>query len=438
VQQAALLARDADAARRTAYGRGVSIPVRVPPAVRAAPARVLRPARDGVVQAAGALGTGVRALLLLLGCALVAALCVVGVGLLLAPAALRALRRLTDAERSRLRRCGADLPPAGPVPAPLRAGLAAVGPREAAWLLVHAGAGLLCGLVGVLLPVYAVRDLTFPLWWSLVPVADASPWWWSVRDAGDAREVALLGLLWAALTLTAVPALGRLPGVWGRRLLAPPPGTDLSLRVAELTASRAAALDAHVVELRRIERSLHDGAQNRLVGVTVLLGAARRSLARDPAVTENLLEQAQSAAEQALAELRSVVRTILPPVLLDRGLAGAVSGLAASCPVPCRVEVDVGGRLPASVEATAYFVVAEGLTNVARHSAATSAQLSLRRRGDELVVRLVDDGRGGADPAAGSGLAGVEHRVRAHDGRLELRSPPGGPTELEVVLPCGS
>jgi len=415
----------------------VTPPERAPAAARG-PVAVLRSARDGLLRSAGALGTGGRALLLLLGCALVAALCVVGVGLLLVPAAVRALRRLTDAERARLRRWGADLPPAGPAPAGLRPGVAAVVPREVAWLLVHAGAGLLCGLVGVLLPVYAVRDLTFPLWWTLVPVADASPWWWAVRDAADAREVALLGLLWAVLTLTAVPALGRLPGTWGRWLLAPPPGTDLTLRVAELTASRAAALDAHVVELRRIERSLHDGAQNRLVGVTVLLGAARRLLARDPAVTDDLLEQAQSAAEQALAELRSVVRAILPPVLLDRGLAGAVSGLAAACPVPCRVEVDVGGRLPASVEATAYFVVAEGLTNVARHSGAGAAQLSLRRRGDQLVVRLVDDGRGGADPADGSGLAGVEHRVRAHDGRLELRSPPGGPTELEVVLPCGS
>ena len=353
MQQAALLARDPAAAPRTAYGRRVSTPERVPTAVPGPATRLLRRVRDGVVQSAGALGTGVRALLLLLGCVLVAALSLVGIGLLLAPAVLRALRRLTDAERARLRRWGSDLPPAGPLPAPRRAGLAAVAPREVAWLVVHAVAGLPTGLVGVLLPVYAVRDLTFPLWWSLLPVADASPWWWAVRDAADAREVTLLGLVWVALTLTAVPALGRLPGSWGRRLLAPPPGTDLSLRVAELTASRAAALDAHVVELRRIERSLHDGAQNRLVGVTVLLGAARRSLTRNPAVTDDLLEQAQTAAEQALAELRSVVRAILPPVLLDRGLAGAVSGLAAACPVPCRVEVDVGGRLPASVEATA-------------------------------------------------------------------------------------
>ncbi|NAZ84024.1 sensor histidine kinase [Kineococcus sp. R8] len=416
-------------------------------------AAVRRSTRSALAQLAGGLGTGVLALVLLLRLLLVTALSAVGIGLLLAPAALGGLRDLADRERARLGRWGAALPPAGPVPTPLRAALATpVLRRELAWVAGHATGGVLAGAVGVLLPVYAVRDATFPVWWRWVPAdLDASPWWWTVRTGSDTAGVALLGLAWAVLTVAATPALARAQGAWGRRLLAPPPGTDLSLRVAELTASRAAALDAHVVELRRIERSLHDGAQNRLVGVTVLLGAARRSLARDathpdgtgangtdPNGTDDLLERAQAAAEQALAELRSVVRTILPPVLLDRGLAGAVTGLAAACPVPCGVEVDVAGRLPASLEATAYFVVAEGLTNVARHSGARSAQLTVRRRGDELVVRLTDDGRGGADPARGSGLAGVLHRVRAHDGTLRVTSPPGGPTELEVRLPCGS
>ncbi|NDZ69654.1 sensor histidine kinase, partial [Streptomyces sp. SID10362] len=154
------------------------------------------------------------------------------------------------------------------------------------------------------------------------------------------------------------PGMARLQAAPARRLLAAGPDTDLSLRVAELTATRAAALDAHATELRRIERSLHDGAQNRLVSVTVLLGAARRMAARDPAGADELLERAQSAAEQALAELRSVARGILPPVLADRGLAGALSGLAADCGVPCRVEADVPERCAAAVEATAYFVVA--------------------------------------------------------------------------------
>jgi signal transduction histidine kinase len=224
----------------------------------------------------------------------------------------------------------------------------------------------------------------------------------------------------------------------GRVLLAPPPGTDLSLRVAELTATRAAALDAHVTELRRIERALHDGTQNRLVAVTVLLGAARRSLERDPAAADAALERAQDAAEQALAELRTVARGILPPALADRGMAGALSGLAAACPVPCRVDVAVPVRCAASVEATAWFVVAEALTNVARHSGATRAAVTVRQAGGRLTVQVTDDGRGGADEAAGSGLSGIRRRVAAHDGVLTLTSPPGGPTTLDVELPCGS
>jgi signal transduction histidine kinase len=256
--------------------------------------------------------------------------------------------------------------------------------------------------------------------------------------------VALVGVGWIAIALGLTPAMARLQARGGRRLLAAP-GADLSLRVAELTATRAAALDAHAAELRRIERSLHDGSQNRLVAVTVLLGAARRALARaDPATADAVLEQAQQAAELALADLRAVARGILPPVLLDRGLAGALSGLAAACPVPCAVDVDVAGRCAASVEATAYFVVAEALTNVARHSGAGRATVTARHRGERLELLVTDDGKGGAnpgrgaDPGRGTGLAGIRGRIEAHDGTLTITSPPGGPTNLHVDLPCGS
>ncbi|MGH3373533.1 MAG: sensor histidine kinase, partial [Actinoallomurus sp.] len=191
-------------------------------------------------------------------------------------------------------------------------------------------------------------------------------------------------------------------------------------------------------ELRRIERSLHDGTQNRLVAVSVLLGATRRALTREPAAAEAMLERAQDAAEQALAELRTVVRGILPPVLADRGLTGALAGLAADCAVPCRVEVDVPGRCAASVEATTYFVVAEALTNIAKHSGGRHATVTVRRRGDRLSVRVEDDGVGGAEEDEGSGLTGIRRRVDAHDGLLILTSPPGGPTSLLVELPCGS
>jgi signal transduction histidine kinase len=249
--------------------------------------------------------------------------------------------------------------------------------------------------------------------------------------------VGLLGLVWLVTAVAAGPALARIQAASGRRLLSPPPGVDLSLRVAELTATRAAALDAHALELRRIERALHDGTQNRLVAVNVLLGAARRALQRDPARADEILGQAQDAGEQALRELRTVVRGILPPVLDDRGLAGALAGLAAGCAVPCRLDVQVPVRCAASVEATAYFTVAEALTNVVKHSGAAGVLVTVRRDRDRLWVTVEDDGRGGADPERGSGLVGIRRRVEAYDGRLTLTSPPGGPTRMRVELPCG-
>ena len=133
-----------------------------------------------------------------------------------------------------------------------------------------------------------------------------------------------------------------------------------------------------------------------------------------------------------------MVRGILPPVLDDRGLAGALAGLAASCVVPCRLEVDVAVRCAASVEATAYFVVAEALTNVVRHSGASQVDVAVRRERGRLLVRIEDDGHGDADETRGSGLTGIRRRVEAYDGRMTLTSPPGGPTRMDVELPCGS
>ncbi|MCX4233699.1 sensor histidine kinase [Streptomyces ortus] len=404
-------------------------------AVRAAGAAVA-----ALEQLVGGLGTAMMALLVLLWAAVTAVASLVGVGLLMAPLVLRALHGLAGRERGRLGRWGPEV--LGPDPAPTALRLAVVDPttrRELRWLARHATLGLLLGLCGLLLPLLALRDTLFPLYWRLLPegatstslgIGVAETW-------ADAAAAGLLGLGWTAIILGLGPGMARVQARPGRLLLAAGPDTDLSLRVAELTATRAAALDAHAVELRRIERSLHDGTQNRLVTVTVLLGAARRMVARDPAGAEELLERAQSAAEQALSELRSVARGILPPVLADRGLAGALTGLAASCPVPCRIDVEAPERCAASVEATAYFVVAETLTNIAKHSGARQAAVTVRSGGGRLRLDITDDGRGGADEAGGSGLSGIRNRIAAHDGTLELASPPGGPTTLKVELPCG-
>ncbi|GAA5043599.1 signal transduction histidine kinase [Thermocatellispora tengchongensis] len=401
-----------------------------------------RQALDALEHLVGGLGTSILALVMLFWLALTAVSCLVGVGLLLVPSALRAVRIVADRERGRLSRWGPqEIIGPGPVPSGLRAALAdpAVW-RELRWVPVHATMGFFLGLLGMALPLYAVRDGTFPLWWRLVPpdVASAQLGWWTVEDWPGALAVGLWGMAWIVVTLLVAPGMARLQAWPGRRLLAPDPGADLALRVAHLTATRAAALDAHAAELRRIERSLHDGTQNRLVAVTVLLGAARRALARDPAAADAALERAQGAAEQALAELRGVVRSILPPVLDDRSLPDALAALAADCPVPCHIDADVPGRCAASVEATAYFVVAEALTNIARHSHASRATVTVRREDERLCLSVADDGRGGADAEGGSGLGGIRRRIDAHDGTFVISSPPGGPTVLTVSLPCGS
>ncbi|MEU1884880.1 sensor domain-containing protein [Micromonospora rifamycinica] len=400
-----------------------------------------RAAVDALEHLVGGLGTALLALAALLWTVFVATACLVWVGLPAAPGALRVVRATADRERARLSRWGTPIPTPGPVPTALP--VAVRDPfvrRELGWVALHAVTGLCSGLIGLALPLYAVQDITFPLWYWLLPAEAGAPGivWWRIHGLAEALLVGLLGLGWLVATVTVGPALARLQARPGRWLLPPPPGIDLSLRVAELTATRAAALDAHAVELRRIERSLHDGTQNRLVAVNVLLGAARRAVRRDPDRVDEILGQAQDAAEQALGELRTVVRGILPPVLDDRGLAGALAGLAGGCAVPCRLTVDVPVRCAASVEATAYFVVAEALTNVVRHSDAGRVDVTVRRRQGRLLVTVTDDGHGDADETRGSGLTGIRRRVGAYDGRMTLTSPPGGPTRMEVELPCGS
>ncbi|WP_327000446.1 sensor domain-containing protein [Dactylosporangium sp. NBC_01737] len=396
---------------------------------------------DALEHLVGGLGTAILAFATFMLLFVVALASVVGIGLAVVPSALQAARSAANRERGRLSRWGAGLPVPPPVPGDLRGALRDPWVRrEAAFVATHGTAGLGLGLIGLSLPLSAVQYLLFPLYyWALPPdVGGPGLVYWRIGGLLDALAVALIGVGWLAVSVALIPRMARWQAAPGRRLLAPPHDVDMSLRIAELTATRAAALDAHAVELRRIERSLHDGAQNRLVAVTVLLGAAKRALARDPALAEEVLDRAHDAAELALAELRAVVRGILPPVLDDRGLAGALDGLAAGCGVPCTVEVDVPGRCAASVEATAYFVVAEALTNVARHSGAGAAAVTVRRDADRLHVTVADDGHGGADEGHGSGIGGIRRRVEAHDGRFTLTSPPGGPTTILVELPCGS
>ncbi len=410
-------------------------------AVRQYLATWVRMSVDVLKHLAGGLGTSVLALATFPLLLAVAMASLVGIGLLAVPSALQAVRWAADRERARLSRWGADLPMPPPVPADLRGVLRDPWVRrELAFVVIHGTSGFGLGVIGLSLPLTAVQYLLFPSYFWLLPPDESTVGivFWRVDGLIDALLVALMGVAWLAGSIALGPGMARLQALPGRRLLAPPPDVDMSLRIVELTATRAAALNAHAAELRRIERSLHDGAQNRLVAVTVLLGAARRALVRDPMRAVEVLDRAHDAAELALAELRAVVRGILPPVLDDRGLAGALDGLAAGSAVPCTVDVDVPGRCAASVEATTYFVVAEALTNVARHSGANTVAVTVHRRADRLRVTVTDDGRGGAEQGHGSGIDGIRRRVEAHDGLFTLTSPPGGPTTILVELPCGS
>jgi signal transduction histidine kinase len=250
-------------------------------------------------------------------------------------------------------------------------------------------------------------------------------------------------LLWASPRVAG--AVARVDEQAGRALLGPSRGEELALRVESLARSRAEIVAATDAERRRIERDLHDGTQRRLVSLAMQLGMARASLTDVPEPVRQVIEQAHDEATEALAELRQLVRGLHPAVLDDRGLDAALSGIAAGAPLPVRLRVEVAGRCAPGVEAVAYFVVSEALTNVAKHADATRAEVTVERAGDRLRVVVADDGRGGAtldpDPATaggGTGLRGLAQRAAAVDGTLTVSSPPGGPTSITVELPCGS
>ena len=349
----------------------------------------------------------------------IGSLAVIGIWLL--PETVLLIRRMAGAKRTQASGwTGREIPEAYlPITGPLRDRLRAVvrDPGTYAdlrWMVVHYAYGCL-GL------------LALPLW-----------------PAGLLADGVWCGLLRRApVVLPLITWLADLDAAWSAALLKPSPKARLTERVEQLTQTRAGAIAAHSAELRRIERDLHDGTQARLVSLSMRIGLAKRAYDHDPDGARRLLDEAQQQAEEALAELRHVVRGIHPPILTDRGLAGAVRALAASSGLDVTVRVDDlddGPRAPAAVEAAAYFVVAESLTNAAKHSGSDRAEVRLARTGAGLLVVVRDDGRGGAGAAgagtSGSGLPGMRRRVAALDGTFTVTSPAGGPTVIEAELPC--
>jgi len=246
-----------------------------------------------------------------------------------------------------------------------------------------------------------------------------------------ALVVSAVGLVAVFLGPWPVRGMAALDGVLMRRLLGPWTG---SARVRELEEKRTHAVEDSAASLRRIERDLHDGTQARLVALAMRLGQARES--DDPARVRELVDSAHDSAKDAIAELRDLVRGIHPPVL-DQGLDAALATLAARSAVPVELHTHVPQRPSPAIETIAYFCVAELLTNIARHSSARQATVQAHERGGVLRLEVRDDGHGGARLGAGTGLSGLDERVRTVDGTLTVNSPPGGPTTIAVDLPMG-
>ncbi|MBF9130615.1 sensor histidine kinase [Plantactinospora sp. S1510] len=323
--------------------------------------------------------------------------------------------------------------------------------RDHLWMATNPLFGVLGLVPAVLLGLGLFGLVAQPLWWApwAVPIGLftgewVTPWyiWYGVTylwpDLGwiPGWTSPLLGLAMAALGMLLGTALLRTRAWYDRLLLAPTRSASLAQRVDQLTETRADAVDSQAAELRRIERDLHDGAQARLIAVGLSLAGVERLIEEDPAAARALVAQARHASATALTELRDLVRGIHPPVLAERGLPDALRAVALDNPVPVRVTGHLPGRLEPPVESAAYFCALEALANATRHGGASTVEIDVTYTGTVLRITVADDGRGGADPAHGSGLRGVRRRLGTFDGVLTLDSPVGGPTLVTVEIPC--
>ncbi|WP_218018271.1 sensor histidine kinase [Nocardia shimofusensis] len=412
----------------------------------------LRSARDKARRLPGAVWylavggvTALLALLAVVGLLIVSAFCLIGVGIPALPEVIRLVRPLVSFDRHRAAQyLGEQASQAyQPITGGLRQRVATVltdpaNRRDLGWLATHALTGTYLAVFAIALPLSTLMHLAIPGFWQLMPPGQEFA---SFGFAVDSWPEAILSFFLAfpvALVTLQLPLAARWQAMATHALLKPAEGAMLADRVAALTATRAAALDAHGAELRRIERDLHDGAQSRIAAVIMQLGLADQLREQDPETAQGLVRKAQDTATAALAELRDVVRNVYPPVLTDRGLASAVSAVAARNPIPCALDLREVGRRPAAVEAAAYFVITEALTNATKHSGAAGVSLVLGGAPELLTIEIHDDGVGGAVETYGGGLAGIRRRAEALDGRMTLISPPGGPTVVRVELPCGS
>jgi len=287
--------------------------------------------------------------------------------------------------------------------------------RDLLWVTVN-------GLVGWILALLPAAALVLGL------VGIVAPY------ASGLNRILIIGA--AAAVTWKSPNLLRGYGYFARSMLAPTREAGLTLRVQQLAQTRTEAMDTGAAEIRRIERDLHDGAQARLVAMGMTLDAAGQIIDTNPDAARALLFEARDASVKALAELRDLVRGIHPPVLADRGLADAIRALSLDTPLRIHLASDLHGRAPAPIESAAYFAVSELLANVTKHAEARQTWIDLRHTDGMLRIGVTDNGHGGADPARGTGLRGIERRLAPFDGVLAVSSPPGGPTAVTMEIPC--
>ena len=366
----------------------------------------------------------------------------VGAGFVVLGGAVRLVGALATAER---RRAGllldAEMPAA---PRPVVTGTwrqrwrvhrrAAPVRRAVAYCLLLLPAALAATALAVPLWSLGLAGVASPLYAGSVVGGDLLPWW----ELPSRAETVIAVVAGVACLVAAGAATGLLARAllgWATGLLAPRPVDAMRARITELTQTRAGVLEATDAERRRIERDLHDGAQQHLVALAMNLGRAKAKFDSDPAAARELVRHAHEEAKESITALRNVVQGLHPPVLTDRGLDAALSTLAGRSPVPVRLEVDLPHRFDPTVESVAYFVVSEALTNAARHAHAGRITVTVSGRAAGVTVIIADDGRGGAVERPGGGLRGLRDRVAAVDGTVSFSSPPGGGTTITMEVP---
>jgi signal transduction histidine kinase len=305
--------------------------------------------------------------------------------------------------------------------------------KDLAYLLLMFPMGILSAALTVSLAGIVLCLVSLPIWY-WAPHDGVQVLFMQVDTLPEAIIAMLLAAPAALLFGVAAHGLARLHTALARALLTPSPDPVMLARVDALQDSRARIIAAADAERRRLERDLHDGAQQRLVALSMSLGLARRRMARGEDA-RSLVESADDELRSAIAELRDLARGIHPAVLTDRGLAAALHDLANRAPIPVELAEPPAERLPDAVEAAAYFTVSEALTNIAKHAQAESATVEVREQGEVLVIEVADDGVGGAGDGDGSGLRGLTDRLAALGGELSVVSPPGGGTRLTARIP---